>query len=137
MAQKAIRSAYVESHCAEYGVGIVKLFGKFSGILAMEASLASIDVNICLVPEFGFEIHGANGLLQYICQRLRIKRHCVIVVAEGASKDLIFNFFFLIIRNVKMRLCLMIILKLIKFFNSLEKLKNINFCEGYWSLSPE
>lgn len=94
MAQKAIRSAYVESHCAEYGVGIVKLFGKLSGILAMEASLSSIDVNICLVPEFGFEIHGANGLLEYICQRLKIKRHCVIVVAEGACKDLIFNFCF-------------------------------------------
>lgn len=84
MAQKAIRSAYVESHCAEYGVGIVKLFGRFSGILAMEASLASIDVNICLVPEFGFELYGVNGLLEYICQRLRVKRHCVIVVAEGA-----------------------------------------------------
>lgn len=95
MAQKAIRSAYVESHCAEYGVGIVKLFGKFSGILAMEASLASIDVNICLVPEFGFEIYGVNGLLEYICQRLKIKRHCVIVVAEGACKAIIYIVFFL------------------------------------------
>ena len=52
----------------------------------MEASLASIDVNICLVPEFGFELYGKNGLLEYICKRVRIKKHCVIVVAEGASK---------------------------------------------------
>jgi 6-phosphofructokinase 1 len=52
----------------------------------MEASLASIDVNICLVPEFGFELYGTNGLLEYVCQRVRIKRHCVIVVAEGACK---------------------------------------------------
>lgn len=86
MAQKAIKSAYIESHSAEYGVGIVKLFGKFSGFIAMESCLASIDVNICLVPEFGFELYGKNGLLEYICNRVRIKRHCVIVVAEGACK---------------------------------------------------
>jgi 6-phosphofructokinase 1 len=59
--------------------------GRFAGFIAMEASLASRDVNICLVPEFKFELNGPKGLLQYIAERLRKKRHCVIVVAEGAG----------------------------------------------------
>ena len=89
----------MESHCSEYGVGIVKLFGKYSGFIAMEAALASIDVNVCLVPEFGFELHGKNGLLEYVCKRVRIKRHCVIVVADGACKyDIFISYNIIILR---------------------------------------
>ena len=51
-AMKAIKSAWVESHSAEYGVGLVRLMGRHAGYIAMEASSASRDVNICLVPEF-------------------------------------------------------------------------------------
>ena len=51
----------------------------------MESCLASRDVNICLVPEFGFELYGKNGFLEYVCRRLKAKKHCVIVVAEGSS----------------------------------------------------
>ena len=51
----------------------------------MEASFASRDVNICLVPEFGYELNGKNGFLQYVFHRLQIKKHCVIVVPEGAG----------------------------------------------------
>lgn len=87
---KAIQSAYIESHCAEYGVGIVRLMGRYAGFIAMESSSASRDVNICLVPEFKFNVHGKNGLLEYIAHRLEVKKHCVIVVAEGAGEY--FNF---------------------------------------------
>ena len=59
--------------------------GRYAGFIAMEASAASRDVNICLIPEFKFELYGKNGVLEYICQRLKVKRHCVIVVAEGAG----------------------------------------------------
>ncbi len=75
----------MESHSAEYGVGLVRLMGRFAGFIAMEASSASRDVNICLVPEFKFDINGSQGLLEYVAKRLKIKRHVVIVVAEGAS----------------------------------------------------
>ena len=75
----------MESHSAEYGVGLVRLMGRFAGFIAMEASSASRDVNICLVPEFKFDINGSKGLLEYVVKRLKIKRHVVIVIAEGAS----------------------------------------------------
>ena len=51
-AVKAIKSAYVESHSCEFGVGLVRLMGRYAGFIAMEASAASRDVNVCLVPEF-------------------------------------------------------------------------------------
>lgn len=52
----------------------------------MFASLAARDVNICLIPEFPFELGGPRGLLQYLKKRLEAKRRCVIVVAEGAGE---------------------------------------------------
>ena len=54
----AIRSAYVEAHCAEFGVGLVRLMGRYAGFIAMEAVNASREVNVCLIPEFKFELYG-------------------------------------------------------------------------------
>ncbi|KAL0733639.1 hypothetical protein Bca4012_009849 [Brassica carinata] len=50
-AQRAINSAYIEAHSAYHGIGIVKLMGRNSGFIAMQASLASGQVDICLIPE--------------------------------------------------------------------------------------
>ena len=61
--------------------------GRNAGFIALYASLANRDVNICLVPEFPFELGGPRGLLEYIVKRLKHKRHCVMVVAEGAGKN--------------------------------------------------
>jgi len=85
-AVKAISSANVEANCVPNGIGLVKLFGRYCGFIAMEATLASRDVNICLIPEAKFNLHGEKGLLNFIFKRLKIKHHCVIVVAEGAGK---------------------------------------------------
>jgi len=63
--------------------------GRNAGFIAMYASLANRDVNICLVPEFPFELGGPRGLLEFVARRLRHKRHCVMVVAEGAGMDFI------------------------------------------------
>lgn len=57
-ATKAIKSAWVESHSAPFGVGLVRLMGRHAGFIAMEASSASRDTNVCLVPEFAFELYG-------------------------------------------------------------------------------
>ncbi len=82
----AINSANVEANCAENGLGLVKIMGRDVGHIAMQASLASRDVNICLVPEFKFDLEGEKGLLNYIFEeRLKKKGHCVLVVAEGAA----------------------------------------------------
>jgi 6-phosphofructokinase 1 len=86
---KAIKSAYVEAHSAEFGAGLVRLMGRQAGFIAMEASYASRDVNICLVPEFKFEVHGPKGLLAFVAERVRTRRHCVIVVAEGAGSAML------------------------------------------------
>jgi 6-phosphofructokinase 1 len=87
-AQKAIRSGYVESHCCEYGIGLIRLMGRHAGFIAMEASAASKDVNVCLIPEFKWDLYGEKGLLSYVYKRLKERRTCVIVVAEGAGESM-------------------------------------------------
>lgn len=59
--------------------------GRNAGFIAMFASLASRDVNVCLIPEFPFDIYGEQGLLEYVYKRLLHRRRCVVVVAEGAA----------------------------------------------------
>lgn len=49
-----ITAANVEAEAAEYGIGIVRLMGRNCGMLAVNACLASRDVNICVVPEISF-----------------------------------------------------------------------------------
>ncbi|XP_065871836.1 ATP-dependent 6-phosphofructokinase 4, chloroplastic isoform X2 [Euphorbia lathyris] len=86
-AQRAINAAHVEVESVENGVGIVKLMGRYSGFIAMFATLASRDVDCCLVPESPFYLEGPGGLFEYIEQRLKENGHLVIVIAEGAGQD--------------------------------------------------
>ena len=46
-----MQSANVEAESAPNGVGIVKLMGRHAGFIAAHATLASGDVDLCLVPE--------------------------------------------------------------------------------------
>ncbi|KAJ3686435.1 hypothetical protein LUZ61_015599 [Rhynchospora tenuis] len=88
-AQKAIYAAHVEAESHENGIGLVKLMGRNSGFIAMYATLASRDVDCCLIPESPFHLEGEGGLLEFIEKRLKENGHMVIVVAEGAGQDLI------------------------------------------------
>lgn len=88
-AQRSIKCAKIEAKSAINGIGVVKLMGRHSGQIAMFATLASRDVDCCLIPEVQFELEGKNGLFQYIEDKLRVKSHMVIVIAEGAGMDLI------------------------------------------------
>ena len=83
-AVRTIRAANVEANWNLNGIGLVKLFVRTSGFVAMLASLAARDVNICLIPEIPFNLYGENGLLDFIFQRIQVKEHCVIVVSDGA-----------------------------------------------------
>ena len=85
VAMRAIHCADVEAKSAEYGVGLVKVMGRYAGHIAIHAALASRNVNICLIPESPFEIYGKKGLLEYVMDRLKVLHHCVIVMAEGAG----------------------------------------------------
>jgi 6-phosphofructokinase 1 len=85
-ATDAIRAAHTEALGAPYGIGMVKLMGRYSGYIAANASLALKDVNFVLIPEADFDLEGPCGLLHCLETRLRQRDHAVIVVAEGAGQ---------------------------------------------------
>ncbi|KAL2347398.1 hypothetical protein Fmac_001398 [Flemingia macrophylla] len=88
-AQRAINSAYIEAHSAYHGIGIVKLMGRDSGFIAMHASLASGQIDICLIPEVPFNLHGPSGVLSYLKYLIETKGSAVVCVAEGAGQNLL------------------------------------------------
>jgi len=79
----SIRTAHVEARGYQNGVGLVKLMGRQSGYITANASIASQDVNFCLVPEIPIDLDGENGFYKHLLDRVQRKNHAVIVVAEG------------------------------------------------------
>jgi len=88
-AVKAVSCAHVEAISANNGIGLVKLMGRDSGFIACYATLASQDVNFCLIPEVYFELDGPGGFLERLRHRIALRNHAVIVVAEGAGQNLL------------------------------------------------
>jgi len=82
----SIDSAYTEATSIHNGIGIVKLMGRESGFIAANATLASNQIDFCLIPEMEFRMTGEGGLLDLVEKRLRRKKYCVIVIAEGAGQ---------------------------------------------------
>jgi 6-phosphofructokinase 1 len=62
--------------------------GREAGFIAAGATLASQDVNFCLVPEVPFVLDGDGGLLRALRTRMLDRHHAVIVIAEGAGQHL-------------------------------------------------
>jgi len=87
-ATNAIQSAHAEAKGAPMGIGLVKLMGRQSGHIAAGAALAQNDANIVLIPEVPFDLDGEKGLLRTLEKRLLERKHCVILVAEGAGQEL-------------------------------------------------
>ncbi len=83
---KAIRCAHTEAIGAPNGIGLVKVMGRYSGFIAAAATLATKEVNFCLIPEEDFDLEGPQGLLAALERRLAERKHAVIVVAEGAGQ---------------------------------------------------
>jgi 6-phosphofructokinase 1 len=88
-AAEVIQCAHVEALGTPNGVGIVKLMGRESGFIAAQATLALKEVNFVLIPEVPFVLEGEGGLLPALEERLRKRKHAVIVVAEGAGQHLL------------------------------------------------
>ena len=84
-AQAALMAAKVEATSGYRGVGLVKLMGRRSGFIAVQASLASGLVDICLIPEVQFRIDAVMAYLETVLER---KGHAVVCVAEGAAQEL-------------------------------------------------
>jgi len=88
-ATEAIRCAHTEAIGALNGVGVVKVMGRESGFIAAQATLALKEVNYVLVPEYPFALVGPHGLLPSLEERLKSRKHAVVVVAEGAGQNLL------------------------------------------------
>jgi 6-phosphofructokinase 1 len=88
-ARNAIAAAHTEARGAWNGVGIVKLMGRHSGFITAYATLASGDVNFCLIPEVPFALDGRGGFLQALESRLASRHHAVVAVGEGAGQELL------------------------------------------------
>lgn len=84
-AQRALICARVEAKSAA-GIAIVKLMGRSSGFISLNASMASGVVDLCLIPEIPFTIPKVVAFVKKI---LAAKDFCVICVAEGAGQDIV------------------------------------------------
>jgi len=85
-ARRATYAANTEAESARNGIGLVKLMGRDSGFIAAYAVLVDSQVNFCLVPEVPFTL---ERLLSELRQRIERRGHAVVVVAEGAGRDLL------------------------------------------------
>ena len=88
-AVKVIDAANVEATSAVNGVGIVKLFGRSCGFISLFATLASRDVNICIIPEEKFELYGEHGLLEYVIKRVQAKGHNASTILVNSKPPLL------------------------------------------------
>jgi len=86
VATQAIRGAHNEALGYPNGIGLIKLMGRYSGFIAATAVLAQQDVNFVLIPEVDFDLDGPKGFLAALEDRLKSRKHAVIVVAEGAGQ---------------------------------------------------
>lgn len=84
-AAKVLHCAHTEARAARNGIGLVKVMGRESGFIAVEATLANQEANFTLIPEVPFNMKGEGGFLQLLDQRMATKPHCLICVAEGSS----------------------------------------------------
>jgi 6-phosphofructokinase 1 len=85
-AQRSLLAAKVEASSTSRGVGLVRLMGRQSGYIAMNASMASGVVDLCLIPEVPFTLPALVAAIERILER---KGHAVVCVAEGAGQDII------------------------------------------------
>jgi 6-phosphofructokinase 1 len=85
-AARVLGRAHTEASSTPGGIGLVKLMGRHAGFITAGATVASQDVNFALIPEVPFKIDAFLAALE---QRMRVKSHAVIAVAEGAGQDLL------------------------------------------------
>lgn len=86
--REALQCAHTEAEGTPNGIGLVKVMGRDSGFIAAYSTLASLEVNFCLIPEVRFDLYGEGGFLDLLEKRVRSREHAVIVVSEGAGQYL-------------------------------------------------
>eukprot|EP01138_Halocafeteria_seosinensis_P011244 gb/GECG01011486.1/.p1 GENE.gb/GECG01011486.1/~~gb/GECG01011486.1/.p1 ORF type:complete len:589 (+),score=45.47 gb/GECG01011486.1/:1-1767(+) len=88
-AGKAIRTAATEAECQPRTIGLVKLMGRNSGFIAAHSTLASGNVDLCLIPEVPIHLDGPHSILRHLEDKLEQNKHAVVVVAEGAGQEVL------------------------------------------------
>lgn len=86
-AVEAVNAAHMEAVSGINGIGLVKVMGRESGFIAAYTALASHEANFVLIPEVPFNLEGYNGFLHHLEERVKNRKHAVVVVAEGAMQD--------------------------------------------------
>lgn len=87
-ASEIITNAHYEAKDAYNGISIVKLMGRESGFIAATAALATQEANFVIVPEMKFSLHGPNGFISALKERILERHHALIIVGEGAGQFL-------------------------------------------------
>ena len=85
-AKRVLDCAHTEARSVPGGIGLVKLMGRHAGFVTAGAVVASQDVNFALIPEVPFNLENFLAALK---ERMLVKSHAVIAVAEGAGQDLL------------------------------------------------
>jgi 6-phosphofructokinase 1 len=85
-AVRVLDCAHTEAHSVKNGIGLVKLMGRHAGFITAAATVGSQDVNFAFVPEVPFALEAFLAALK---ERMLLKSHAVIAVAEGAGQDLL------------------------------------------------
>ena len=83
---RVLDCAHTEARSVQGGIGLVKLMGRHAGFVTAGAVVANQDVNFALIPEVPFSL---DAFLAALKQRMLMKSHAVIAVAEGAGQDLL------------------------------------------------
>lgn len=87
-AASVLERAHAEARSVQNGIALVKVMGRHAGFIAAGATVASQEVNFCLIPEVPFKL---DDLLAALRQRMQTRGHAVIVVAEGVGQDWLGN----------------------------------------------
>jgi 6-phosphofructokinase 1 len=87
-AASVLNRAHAEARSVQNGIALVKVMGRHAGFIAAGATVASQEVNFCLIPEVTFKL---DKFLAALKQRIRKRAHAVIVVAEGVGQDWLGN----------------------------------------------
>lgn len=87
-AASVLDRAHAEARSVQNGIALVKVMGRHAGFIAVGATVASQEVNFCLIPEVHFTLEGFLAALR---QRIAERSHAVIVVAEGVGQDWLGN----------------------------------------------
>jgi len=80
--------AHAEARSVHNGIALVKVMGRLAGFIAAGATVASQEVNFCLIPEVPFQL---DNFLVALNQRINNRAHAVIVVAEGVGQQWLGN----------------------------------------------